>query len=507
MRSFRVLWQVARNRILRPTLVLFGSSALCSSVLDDGRLLFSEQRSFKVDDIKISRNFLVRSKPIDEFADDYEILNKIGEGGFATIYKVFHKPTRTIRVAKIVEVRTQSDLDIFRNEVDVMTQLDSPYIGRIVEYFVDGEVSHGISSRKPSNHAVMISHYIEGIDLLDTINEMIKRRSRFSDQEICIIARQILKSLAYLHSQGFVHRDIKPENYVCGSGPADRLTLKLIDHGLTSKLGSHRSPMESAGTSFYSAPETFSNRRYCTEKSDVWSVGVILATVASCGTALIGRTTSMGGKGIQSGFDDAFIGKELSKLRERNIDPVVIDLIAMLLNRDPNTRPSAREALLHPALRNSYQNEGSPNMEEIGKEVKVDLRRPLMSRIVRLIMAHHTNDSDIPNAQLRFRCLDTDADGHVVVDADGRIELTFEEFLSKFLPSHIVENSEFINYVFKEISRSSDTIRYRDIARYLAISDHVARKVLDSCNWLDPTREVDDLTLDQFRKCVVDMVT
>ena len=489
-------------------------------------------REEQVPAIRLSRRSLVRRRPSGQFERDYELLNKFGEGGFADIYRVKHRVTGSIRAAKIVAIDSPSDLEIFTNEVDILTRLDSPYIGRIVEYYLD-DSAHARAGETP--RAIMISHYIEGIDLLDKVNEKIHAKSRFTESEICSIVRQILKSLSYLHQKGYIHRDVKPENYICETEANNRVVLKLIDFGLSSRVDSKRIAVERAGTSFYMAPETFGHDRRPREysgKSDCWSVGVILATIASCGTALVGRSTSMGGSGPKSAMDRAYIQSEIAKLRQRQASETLIDLAEKLLDQQPQNRPSAAAALSHPLLTDSYKSEPSlnDNLDFALERLEAHARTPLLTKIVKLLIAHQINDSQLPQMRLLFRCLDAQSTGLIGIrtlqqskpsirddfeDVLKKVDImsttgavSFEGFLGACLPQLLAEDPTFMRLIFDDIAGKTEVIDPSCLVEYFSdshLSLEVSQAVLNSCKFAVGKyhEDIHSLTWAEFTRCVL----
>lgn len=476
--------------------------------------------------IVIARESLVRHKNLSRFDEDYQILGKLGQGGFATVYKVKHRATGFVRTAKIVDFHSASEENVFTNEVEVMTQLDSPYIARILEYYtMPAESADMAVSRK----GVILYHFIDGVDLLDCINMNISSHTEFTDSEIRSVVRQILKSLKYLHHHNYVHGDIKPENFVVSSDKTSRLLLKLIDFGLTSR--DHISPREvqKAGTSFYMAPEAFGRTaEHYSAKSDCWSVGVIFATIVSRGTALMTRSTSICRQGSTNPIDAEFVSSELLRLRNQGVIPEYIGLMERLLLYDPKARLSASEALNDPVMAGSYKFDPSfvPNLEQAIERIRLHARTPIFARVIRLVAAHQMNDSDVPEMRMVFRCLDADADGLIggddIFDLSGeanpqlaealdlcnisgsRPTLGFEGFIAATTPGVPRRHLEFI---FREIdTHRTGIINPEALSSYLSQSEvdvAVSRKLLDSCNgFVDDADLTDGLSFESFERCI-----
>lgn len=113
--------------------------------------------------------------------------------------------------------------------------------------------------------------YIPGCNLISFINEDMVNENNFDN-----IAKQMIRSIAIVHSAGYLHRDIKPDNYMIN----DSNIIKLIDFEFSVKIGK---PCNLSGSREYVAPEIVNDcldrsreSNNFTEKSDIWSLGVTL---------------------------------------------------------------------------------------------------------------------------------------------------------------------------------------------------------------------------------------
>jgi calcium-dependent protein kinase len=138
-----------------------------------------------------------------------------------------------------------------------------------------------------------------------------------------------------------VHRDLKPENIMLYEDDLDS-TLKLIDFGLSKTYETGDSFRTKAGTAYYVSPDLLSGSY--TEKTDVWSAGVILYVLLS-------------GKPPFYGQNDAAILDMIRYSEPSFADPVfnsvsesAIDLITKMLIKEPSLRPSMEEVINHPWL-------------------------------------------------------------------------------------------------------------------------------------------------------------
>ena len=476
--------------------------------------------------IVIAQKSLVRRQNLQNFEMDYEIIGKLGEGGFANVYKVRHRATGFIRTAKVVDFHTKSEADMFQNDVDVMTNLNSPYIARIVEYYADWRsITNMITGQK----GVIIYHFIDGHDLLDAINARIVGKGSFSDVEIRSIVRQILKSLRYLHNMNYVHGDVKPENFIVSSDRTSRLILKLIDFGLTSR--DHLSPIDvqKAGTSFYMAPEAF-NRAASTysAKSDCWSVGVIFATIVSHGTALVERSTSFNKRAPLQAIDSNFVSTEMNRLEQEGVPREYVDLISRLLVYHPQNRLSSTNALEDPLMAGSYKFDPSfgPNLVKTIAAMKEYAQLPILARLIRLMAAHQINDADVPETRMVFRCLDREADGLIsagdIVAANSEAasfdieevisksdlqgnkgRLGFENFIAASMPPL---SEQHVSSIFQEIdTRKRGYIEADDLTVYFSHSGFsvaASQMILESCKHMTVSTAPTHLDLESFTRCI-----
>ena len=475
------------------------------------------------------RKCLILRQPYSDFAQDYEIIEKLGEGGFATIYKVRHRSTGSVRVAKVARLYSESDLRIFKNEVAVMAQVDSPYVGRIVSYYLDNDRSVNASRSVPT--AVLVTHFVNGIDLLDAINDRISRRESFSTDEAWSLAYEMIRAVASVHQSGFVHRDIKPENFILVDLNGQK-SLKLIDFGLASRSGVEEQVHESAGTTFYMAPEIAeaTGTPKFTPVGDSWSIGVILATLASKGSALIGRATSLGTSGRKK-VSSVSVTEEISKLAAKGASPEMVTLVASLLQHDPNQRLSAVDAVSKFRVLQDKTLSDIPSSEfdSILRDLRDFTRRPVLSQLVRRMAVHSTDDQALRRSEVIFRALDRDADGiitrHDLLSRSGdaseaedvinlvfpdptRPGLKYSDFLALGLDFESEQSRNVLRCIFEQLSASGDIIDLTSLKRFLHINGIKLSPgdLINSCHSVMSDQMKTELTYEEFVRCVHSLV-
>ena len=191
----------------------------------------------------------------------YEIQEIIGVGGMAVVYKAYDRVDDRIVAVKILkdEYLASEEYKIrFKNESKAISLLNHPNVVKVYD------VCYG------ENLQYIVMEHVEGI----TLKEFISRQKVLDWKEALIVVVQILKALQHAHDKGVIHRDIKPQNILLLSNA----TIKVTDFGIASfKRGEIKSfdENEAIGSIHYVSPEQ-AKGDYTDEKSDIYSVGVVL---------------------------------------------------------------------------------------------------------------------------------------------------------------------------------------------------------------------------------------
>ena len=194
-------------------------------------------------------------------SDRYEIKEIIGVGGMAKVYKAYDRVDDRIVAVKILkdEYLASEEYRVrFKNESRAISLLNHINVVKVYDVCFGDDLQY------------IVMEHVEGI----TLKEFIEKQKVLDWKEALIIVVQILRALQHAHDKGVIHRDIKPQNILLLSNA----TIKVTDFGIASfKRGNLSSPedTEAIGSVHYVSPEQAIGD-YTDEKSDIYSVGVVL---------------------------------------------------------------------------------------------------------------------------------------------------------------------------------------------------------------------------------------
>ncbi|XP_071406148.1 serine/threonine-protein kinase PAK 3-like [Pithys albifrons albifrons] len=178
---------------------------------------------------------------------------KIGEGGFGTIYKAFSAVTGGAVAVKLINLQGQSNKELLK-EILVMRDKKHP---NIVTY---------LDSYLVRDELWLVMEHMGGGSLSDVISKTV-----LAVGQTAAVFRECLQGLAFLHSNRVIHRDIKSDNILLGLDGS----VKLADFGLCAQLTTEQSKCSSVvGTVYWMAPEVVRKEPYGA-KVDIWSLGIV----------------------------------------------------------------------------------------------------------------------------------------------------------------------------------------------------------------------------------------
>lgn len=198
---------------------------------------------------------------IGENVGPYRIVEKLGRGGMATVFKAYHPALDRYVAIKVLHPAFQEDqnfLGRFQREARIVAKLDHPNIVPIYDF------------AEHRGHPYLVMRFIEG----ETLKARLQR-GPLSLKEVQRVMEAVGDALAYAHHQGVLHRDIKPSNIILTSEGQ----IYLTDFGLARMADAGESTLSRdmmVGTPQYISPEQAKGEIKLDARTDVYSLGVVM---------------------------------------------------------------------------------------------------------------------------------------------------------------------------------------------------------------------------------------
>lgn len=196
-------------------------------------------------------------------ANDYLILDRLGAGGMAIVYKAKQLKTDRIVALKTLRERDANIMERFYREVQTLSKLKHNNIVEALDCI-----------RTDATHTFLVMEYVEG----DTLETLLRTKGRVeSASDIAVILSQVCDALEHAHQQRIIHRDLKPANIVIMSDEWSGITAKVLDFGiakLQDDMQKLTSEGQALGSPLYMSPEQCMGLEI-TPASDVYSMGIL----------------------------------------------------------------------------------------------------------------------------------------------------------------------------------------------------------------------------------------
>ncbi len=202
---------------------------------------------------------------IGENLGPYRIMEKLGQGGMATVYKAYQASLDRYVAIKVLHPDLTEDPTFtarFQREARLVAKLDHPNIVPVYDF------------AEHNGYPYIVMKFIEGETLKARLS-----RTLLSAEEIKRIVEAVGSALAYAHQEGVLHRDIKPSNVLMGKDGR----IYLADFGLARIAQSGASTLSTdavLGTPQYISPEQAVGKSDLDERTDIYSFGVMLYELA-----------------------------------------------------------------------------------------------------------------------------------------------------------------------------------------------------------------------------------
>ena len=195
----------------------------------------------------------------------YRIIEQLGQGGMATVFKAYHPNLDRYVAIKVLHPAFKQDpqfLERFQREARVVAKLDHPNIVPVFDY-----ADH-------NGQSYLVMKFIEG----ETLKSVLDRQWPAKEQILSIV-QSVGKALTYAHAQGVLHRDVKPSNIlITESG-----NVYLADFGLARMAEAGPSTLSGdqlLGTPQYISPEQARGAQDLDNGTDIYSFGIVLYQLA-----------------------------------------------------------------------------------------------------------------------------------------------------------------------------------------------------------------------------------
>ena len=212
-------------------------------------------------------------KPGMFISDRYEIIDSVGSGGMADVYKAKDQRLSRFVAIKVLKTEYSSDksfVNKFRGEAQSAAGLSHPNIVNVYDVGDDGGLHY------------IVMELVEGI----TLKRFIERKTKLEVKEAVGIAIQIAQGMEAAHDNNIIHRDIKPQNIIISRDGK----VKVTDFGIAKASNSNTITSNAMGSVHYLSPEQ-ARGGYSDEKSDIYSLGVTLYEMLSGKVPFAGDNT------------------------------------------------------------------------------------------------------------------------------------------------------------------------------------------------------------------------
>ena len=259
--------------------------------------------------------------------DAFQIISKLGEGAYSTVFKVMRTVDGKTYALKKVKLLNLSDKEKENalNEVRILASINSNYVVSYKEAFFD----------EKDRTLCIVMEFADNGDLYQKIVEHKKKAMFFEESEIWRIFIQLVRGLKALHDLKILHRDLKSANvFLYANGDA-----KIGDLNV-SKVTRAGVGHTQTGTPYYASPEVWNDSPY-DNKSDIWSLGCVLYEMITLKPPF--RAQDM------EGLYKRVIKGQYSRIPDRFSNDL-FQIVQFLLQVNPKSRPSCDQILNHPIV-------------------------------------------------------------------------------------------------------------------------------------------------------------
>ena len=419
---------------------------------------------------------------------------------FGEIYEVKNKKTQELFVCKQISKSKIVDIEKFNLDIAATLKMDHPSVAKLHDAYED------------TRHIYLIYSKCYGQTLFDLLIQKIGNGEEYSEKFVASLFKQMIAAIAHCHSFGVSHKDIRPENFKFLSSE-DTASLQLLDIGVSKIFGEFKGVAKRLGfgdnekggkNNYHPASKTYIPlfvppellQGVYDDKSDVWSVGVILYIMIAGYSPIKGETT-------------AEMFKQISRKKVNFHDQIwksVSDEIKDLLKHmlcDISNRYTAQQVLDHDWVKNCAPNGSNESIKNFDfdsfKKLSANylfkktiinilsskLKEEEMTQVKKLFDEVKGEDETITLTQLKdsFSKLQLDETSASNVfssmDMDGNGKIDFYEFLSAAVEQFSYFREEELLEIFRMIDiDGGGKLSKQEIKRAMK-KDDISEQTLD----------------------------
>jgi NIMA (never in mitosis gene a)-related kinase len=314
--------------------------------------------------------------------NNFELISKLSEGSYSTVYKVRRKADLKMYALKKVKLKNLSEKEKQNalNEIRILASIKSDHIITYKEAFIE----------EKEKILCLVTEFANKGDLFQKITYFKQMQKSFEEKDIWNIFIQILQGLKCLHDHNILHRDLKSANIFLFNN-----NLAKIGDLNVSKVTKNGIGHTQTGTPYYASPEVWNDESY-TNKSDIWSLGCVLYEMI-CLTPPF-KAESM------DGLYHKIIKGKYNKIPEK-YSKELNEILKLLFNVNPKERPSCDELLKNSIIKNKIEffeennkfNDDINNNEESELLKTIKISKNLLFLSGRLPKANYNNENEANN--------------------------------------------------------------------------------------------------------------
>ncbi|GAB4466418.1 MAG: hypothetical protein OHK0044_06230 [Burkholderiaceae bacterium] len=264
---------------------------------------------------------------------NYELLEEVGAGGMARVYRARHRLLKRPTAVKIIELAVADDeaLARFDREVRLASQLMHPNTIEIYDY-----------GRTPEGQPFYAMEFLDGL----TLQQIVDAHGPMDAARAAYVLRGIAGSLSEAHERGLIHRDIKPANVMLCRRGGEHDVVKVLDFGLVKDTRTEATrdltrALRVLGTPAYMAPERIERPEEAGHRSDLYALGAVGFFL------LAGRPPFQADSDLALAYQVVHVpAPRASSVAPMPVPPSLDALIARCLEKSPDRRPPSAVAVI-----------------------------------------------------------------------------------------------------------------------------------------------------------------